>query len=125
MSLKIPVSVGELFDKFSILEIKYSKITDTIKQQIVFKELKLLKPYLQQYNLDIKTYEKLKKFNSELWIIEDQLRIKESLKEFDQEFIQLARKVYLTNDKRATIKKDINMQFQSEIIEVKDYINYN
>ena len=58
MSLKIPVSIGELFDKFSILEIKYSKITDISKQQLVLKELELLKPYLLQYNLDTKIYEK-------------------------------------------------------------------
>ena len=124
MSLRIPVSVGELFDKFSILKIKFNKITDISKQQLVLKELELLKPYLQPYNLDTKIYEKLKTVNNELWIIEDQLRIKESIQEFDQEFIQLARKVYLTNDKRATIKKNINIQFQSEIIEVKNYMNY-
>tara|TARA_Y100000389_G_scaffold196310_1_gene229043 strand:- start:1011 stop:1406 length:396 start_codon:yes stop_codon:yes gene_type:complete len=123
--IKIPVSIGELFDKYSILKIKSCKITDTNKQQLVTKELELLKPYLQLYDLDNKIYEELKRVNGELWIIEDKLRVKESLQTFDQEFIQLARKVYLTNDKRAAIKKEINMKFNSKIIEVKDYINYN
>ena len=122
--LYVPVSVGELFDKYSILEIKYNKINDIDKRNEVIKELNLLKPYLQKYDLDDNTYEHLKTVNNELWNIEDLLRIKESRDEFDDEFIQLARKVYFTNDTRASIKKYINIQFESEVIEVKEYIKY-
>ena len=121
---KIHVSVGELFDKYSILEIKLIKIKDVHKLKLVFKELKLLEPQIQKYKLDSEIYDKLKIINTKLWNIEDKIRIKESLQEFDNEFIQLARDVYLSNDVRASIKKNINMIFKSEIIEVKEYVNY-
>ena len=121
---KIHVSVGELFDKYSILEIKLIKIKDVHKLKLVFKELKLLEPQIQKYKLDSEIYDKLKIINTKLWNIEDKIRIKESLQEFDNEFIQLARDVYFSNDVRASIKKNINMIFKSEIIEVKEYVNY-
>lgn len=124
MSVHIPVSIGELFDKYSILEIKHMKIKKPNKITQVKKELDFLKPYIQKYNLDIKVYEKLKNINLELWEIEDQLRNKEKLQIFDDTFIQLARNVYFTNDKRAEIKKNINIIFKSEIVEIKDYVNY-
>ena len=124
MSVHIPVSIGELFDKYSILEIKHMKIKNPIKITQVKKELDFLKPYIQKYNLDIEVYEKLKNINLELWEIEDQLRNKEKLQIFDDTFIQLARNVYFTNDKRAEIKKNINIIFKSEIVEIKDYVNY-
>jgi hypothetical protein len=121
---KIHVSVGELFDKYSILEIKLIKIKDVHKLKLVFKELKLLEPRIQKYKLDSEIYDKLKIINTKLWNIEDKIRIKESLQEFDNEFIQLARDVYFSNDVRSSIKKNINMIFKSEIIEVKEYVNY-
>ena len=121
---KIHVSVGELFDKYSILEIKLIKIKDVNKLKFVFKELKLLEPQIQKYKLDSEIYDKLKIINTKLWNIEDKIRIKESLQEFDNEFIQLARDVYFSNDVRASIKKNITMIFKSEIIEVKEYVNY-
>tara|TARA_Y100000389_G_C17043185_1_gene309113 strand:+ start:44 stop:451 length:408 start_codon:yes stop_codon:yes gene_type:complete len=123
--IKIPVSIGEVFDKYSILEIKLSKINNQNKKVLVSKESELLKPYLDKYPLDIAIYNNLKKVNTELWDIEDELRVKEFKKDFGEEFIQLARKVYLTNDKRAEIKRHINMLFKSEIIEIKDYIDMN
>ena len=121
---KIPVSIGEIFDKYSILEIKLSKIKDEKKIESVSKEAELLRPYLLKYSLDPQIYNNLKNINNALWEIEDNLRIKEFRKEFDEEFIQLARNVYLINDKRSEIKKDINLFFKSEIIEIKDYIDY-
>lgn len=123
--IKIPVSIGEVFDKYSILEIKLSKINNQNKKVLVSKESELLKPYLDKYPLDPAIYNNLKKVNTELWDIEDELRVKEFKKDFGEEFIQLARKVYLTNDKRAEIKRHINMLFKSEIIEIKDYIDMN
>ena len=124
MSVHIPVSIGELFDKYSILEIKHMKIKNPIKLTQVKKELDFLKPYIQKYNLDIKIYNELKNINLKLWEIEDQLRNKETLQIFDNTFIQLARNVYFTNDKRAEIKNNINVILKSEIIEVKDYVDY-
>lgn len=124
MSINIPVSIGELFDKYSILEIKHMKIKNHIKLTHIKKELDFLKQYIQKYNLDIKIYYELKNINLELWEIEDQLRNKEKLQIFDDTFIQLARNVYFTNDKRAEIKKNINIIFKSEIVEIKDYVNY-
>ena len=121
---RIPVSIGEIFDKYSILEIKLTKIKDIEKIKLVKKEKELLEPYILKYSLDNKIYESLKNVNNQLWEIEDKLRIKELEKDFNDEFIQLARKVYFTNDKRSVIKKKINLFFKSEIIEVKDYVNY-
>lgn len=121
---KIPVSIGEVFDKYSILEIKLSKIKNQQKKDLVSKEVELLKPYIEEYSLDEEIYCKLKNINTKLWEIEDMLRIKEHDKEFDEEFIQLARSVYFTNDERAEVKRHINMIFKSEIVEVKDYVDY-
>lgn len=121
---KIPISIGELFDKYSILEIKISKIKNQKKINLVKKELTLLKPYIDRYPLQAELYNKLKNVNTKLWEIEDMLRIKEQAIEFDEKFIELARSVYFTNDERADIKKKINMIFKSEIVEVKDYVEY-
>lgn len=121
---KIPVSIGEVFDKYSILEIKLSKIKNQEKKDLVSKEVELLKPYIEEYSLDEEIYGKLKNINTKLWEIEDMLRIKEHDKEFDEEFIQLARSVYFTNDERSEVKRHINMIFKSEIVEVKDYVDY-
>ena len=124
--MKIEVSIGEIVDKLSILHIKKDNITDEVKleninkeyvylHEIVFSQLKI------NYNDD---YSKLLDVNKSLWIIEDKLRDKEKDKSFDDDFIQLARSVYFTNDKRAEIKKEINMKYGSLFVEEKSYQQY-
>ena len=124
-SILAPVSLGELIDKITILEIKQIHMTG-IKLKNVDKELTLLKNILQDTNLeiDIDLINNLKEVNNNLWEIEDNIRIKESNQKFDKEFIQLARSVYKENDKRASIKKEINQKYKSELVEEKSYNNY-
>lgn len=120
-----PISIGELIDKITILEIKQIYMTG-IKLKNINKEMKLLKDILQDKNLEINIdlIENLKKINKKLWEIEDNIRIKESNQEFDEEFIKLARSVYIENDKRASIKKEINQKYNSDLVEEKSYKNY-
>ena len=120
-----PISIGELIDKITILEIKQINMTG-IKLKNINKELKLLKNILQDKNLEINIdlIKNLKKVNKKLWEIEDNIRIKESKQEFDEEFIKLARSVYIENDKRASIKKEINQKYNSDLVEEKSYKNY-
>ena len=120
-----PISIGELIDKITILEIKQKYMTG-IKLKNINKEIKLLKNILQEQNLeiDIDLIKNLKKINKKLWEIEDNIRIKESNQEFDEEFIKLARSVYIENDKRASIKKEINQKYNSDLVEEKSYKNY-
>ena len=120
-----PISIGELIDKITILEIKQIYMTGT-KLKNINKEMKLLKNILQDKNLEINIdlIENLKKINKKLWEIEDNIRIKESNQEFDEEFIKLARSVYIENDKRASIKKEINQKYNSDLVEEKSYKNY-
>ena len=120
-----PISIGELIDKITILEIKQIYMTG-IKLKNINKEVKLLKDILQDKNLEIniELIKNLKKINKKLWEIEDNIRIKESNQEFDEEFIKLARSVYIENDKRASIKKDINQKYNSDLVEEKSYKNY-
>ena len=120
-----PISIGELIDKITILEIKIIHMTE-IKQKNVKKELELLKFILKDKSIeiDLDLIYKLKEVNNNLWIIEDNIRIKERNQEFDNEFIQLARSVYKENDKRSSIKKEINQKYNSEIIEEKSYNKY-
>ena len=122
------ISEGELLDKISILEIKLEKIQDKESQEEINKEYKILK---EAQNLNIKITEnvkyllnELKKINQNLWDIEDKLRICEKNKNFDKNFIELARSVYITNDKRAKIKSEINEILKSNIKEVKQYVDY-
>ena len=121
-SFLAPVSLGELIDKITILEIKKIQMTG-IKQKNVDKELRLLKNLIQDKSLeiDIDLINNLKEVNKNLWEIEDNIRIKEKNQEFDKEFIELARSVYKENDKRASIKKEINLQYHSELVEEKSY----
>ena len=120
-----PISIGELIDKITILEIKQIHMTG-IKLKNINKEMKLLKNILQDKNLEINIdlIKNLKKVNKKLWEIEDNIRIKESNQEFDEEFIKLARSVYIENDKRASIKKEINQKYNSDLVEEKSYKNY-
>ena len=124
-SILTPVSLGELIDKITILEIKQIHMTG-IKLKNVDKELKLLRKILQDEKLeiDIDLINNLKEVNNNLWEIEDNIRIKESNQKFDKEFIQLARSVYKENDKRASIKKEINQKYNSDLVEEKSYNNY-
>jgi hypothetical protein len=118
MKIMIPVSVGELIDKITILEIKAFLSDD----EYIHKELKELNQIKSTLTQCILEYEiQLKKVNEILWKIEDKIRQKEKNQEFDEEFIQLARSVYINNDQRAKIKKKINEVTNSEIQEVKLY----
>ena len=121
-SILAPVSLGELIDKITILEIKQIHLTG-IKLKNVDKELKLLQNILQDTNMeiDIVLINNLKEVNKNLWEIEDKIRIKDSKNEFDQEFIDLAKSIYKENDKRATLKKEINLKYGSFLIEEKSY----
>jgi hypothetical protein len=122
-----PVSVGELIDKLSILQVKKTKITNEEKLEYIKKEFELLYNLSSVY-LDIKEletlYNILVKTNSKLWDIEDKLRVLESEKKFDEDFIELARNVYFTNDERFSLKNQINKITDSEIREMKEYIKY-
>lgn len=120
----IPVSLGELYDKFSILLIKSEKISDQTKLLEVKREISLLEPYINKFNLNNEMRENIKLVNEKLWSIEDSIRLKEYKNEFDEEFIMLARSVYITNDERAKIKNEINKILNSEINEIKSYANY-
>jgi len=123
--INIPVSLGELYDKISILEIKISAIHDKEKLKNIKKELLLLVNISSLNELvDNELIQNLRSTNQDLWIVEDKLRIKEKNKEFDDEFIQLARSVYFLNDKRSNIKREINLKYDSEIVEEKSYNKY-
>jgi cell shape-determining protein MreC len=122
MSVLAPISIGELVDKITILEIKASKTTDAEKLANVQRELKLLLELYNSLNVDVTALKaELYKINSELWVIEDSKRKCETAQQFDFEFIQLARSVYIKNDIRASIKKQINLLSNSKIIEEKIY----
>ena len=127
MIINTPVSLGELVDKISILHIKNINIKDDEKLKLIREELELLNQTLNKYikNNDIQNYlDSLIEINSKLWIIEDDIRDCERKKKFDQTFIDLARSVYFTNDKRSEVKLEINKKFGSKIIEVKSYEDY-
>ena len=124
----VEVSVGELLDKISILEIKQEKIKDTEKLKFIDEEHTILK---DQLNNNIKSdqklnelFEKLKKINAKLWIIEDDKRLCEKDKDFTEKFIKLSRDVHFLNDERAKIKLEINNLTGSKIKEIKEYTNY-
>ena len=122
----VPVSIGEMIDKLSILLIKKEKIKDSLKLKNIEKEIGLLlseSHIFKAQDLNIWT-SKIKSVNLIIWEIEDQIRIKEKNKEFDKEFIELARKVYHTNDERFTVKNEINTFFESTIFEEKSYEDY-
>jgi hypothetical protein len=125
--MKIKVSHGEIVDKLTILQIKKENITDPIKLDNIIKEYDYLLSVVEN-DLGISTlspeYLELLSINKELWIIEDNIRDKERNKEFDNEFIKLARSVYYTNDVRAKIKKEINLKYSSGFVEEKSYQTY-
>ena len=128
MIINTPISLGELVDKISILKIKEKNINDKEKRALINQELTLLEKILEKALKDKNSIQKyldeLININSKLWKIEDDLRENERKKNFDQEFIELARSVYFINDKRSQIKYKINKKFGSQIIEVKSYAKY-
>ena len=127
MIINTPVSLGELVDKISILHIKNINIKDDEKLKLIREELELLNQTLKKHikKNDIQNYlDSLIEINSKLWVIEDDIRDCERNKKFDQTFIDLARSVYFTNDKRSEVKLEINKKFGSKIIEVKSYEEY-
>ena len=123
--INVPISIGELIDKISILEIKKDKLKN-IKLKNILKELSFLRAVLEKNSIFIpdEIFLQLKSINLTLWDIEDKIRIKEKNKEFDNEFIELARSVYLNNDRRSETKKVLNIMLNSEIIEEKSYEKY-
>ena len=128
MKINLPASIGELFDKITILEIKKLKIKDKTKLKIVNQELSLLKKVVLTKRINRRmlapTIKQLKKINLQLWNVEDKLRIFEKNKLFKKDFVNYARKVYHMNDKRAFLKNEINIKTNSLISEVKSYEKY-
>ena len=127
MLVNTPISIGELIDKISILIIKKNNIIDVHKLKHIEKELSLLESTLSESVNDKKVKEfrdSLIEINSTLWKIEDDIRKCEKDNVFDQKFIDLARAVYQTNDKRSEIKLEINEFFGSTLVEVKSYEKY-
>ena len=124
----VEISVGELFDKISILEIKKDKIKDKDKIKFIIDEYKVLKEQMinkVELNEKLKElFNTLKDTNSKLWVIEDDKRLCEKNFDFGEKFIKLSRQVHFLNDKRASIKLEINNQTGSKIKEVKEYTSY-
>jgi len=124
----VPISPGELIDKLTILQIKSARMTDATKLANVRAELTALEKTWSESahaSVDIKAeWAALKQINEKLWVVEDDLREKERQKKFDQEFIELARAVYFTNDERAAVKRQINVKLGSKLIEEKSYAKY-
>ena len=124
----VEVSIGELLDKISILDIKKDKIKDDDKLEHILREYKLLK---EEYDNKVKNdnklsklYTSLKEINSKLWVIEDEKRLCEKNADFGDEFIKLSRDVHFLNDERAKIKLEINIHTGSKIKEIKEYTKY-
>ena len=124
----VEVSVGELLDKISILEIKQEKIKDPNKLKFIKDEYSILKDQLDtnvKSTSEInKLYKSLKEINSKLWVIEDDKRLCEKEKKFDEKFIKLSRDVHFLNDERARVKLEINTLMNSNIKEIKEYTDY-
>jgi len=123
--MKIEVSVGEIVDKLAILQLKSRYIINEIQLKNIQKEyLYLSDVVFVDLGIDRNDYNDLLHINQLLWQIEDDIRNKERLQEFDEQFIELARSVYITNDKRAAIKRQINEKYSSEFVEEKSYAKY-
>ncbi|MDO6443872.1 DUF6165 family protein [Marinobacter sp. 2_MG-2023] len=126
--IKVPVSFGEVLDKITILEIKSERIKDEAKVRNVRLELDELSATWNEAVKDQSAIAELRKqlkaVNEELWVIEDDIRDEEAAQNFGSKFIELARAVYVTNDKRAALKKDINLALGSRFVEEKSYQDY-
>lgn len=127
MLVQVSVSLGELIDKMTILKIKQLKIEDSEKLKHVGEELSSLQSTLD--SLSLEGYQELEsqliETNTKLWEIEDDIREKERNKDFGEEFIKLARAVYITNDRRFELKSQLNSKFGSQFQEVKSYESYD
>jgi len=123
-SCSIPISIGELWDKYTILLIKKERIDDAEKVKRVENEIEHLEPHVRKFALSAEVQDEMKSCNEKLWDIEDAIRDKELRREFDEGFVELARSVYRTNDERSRIKDRICGLFNSEIREVKSYKDY-
>jgi hypothetical protein len=125
--MRVEISNGELLDKFSILEIKLGNIKDPSKLSNIEREYKELyndcTDLLRDSSINL-LYSQLKSINQDLWKVEDDIRDLERKKDFGEEFISLARKVYFTNDERARVKKEINLESGSQLVEEKSYQDY-
>lgn len=128
MNVNVEISIGEFFDKITILEIKKERISNEDKLVNINKELDGLNALLieQSFSRDDAAQEvsELKAINEALWEIEDDIREQESQKTFGDRFIELARAVYITNDKRSEVKRDINLKLGSDFVEEKSYEEY-
>lgn len=124
----VPVSYGELLDKIAILQIKSERMTDSAKLENVRRELSALEGIWMGHPAAggdvVGLRAQLKTVNERLWVIEDDIRLKEKAQSFDDAFVQLARSVYIENDTRARIKKDINLALGSTYVEEKSYQDY-
>lgn len=126
MNIEVSISVGELFDKITILRIKQKKFTDTQKLENVKHELAVLEKQITFDTSDINNLiSQLEDINTVLWDIENGKRECEALQQFDDRFISLARDVYIKNDERARLKKEINLATNSDIIEEKEHTKYD
>ena len=124
--MKIEISIGEIVDNLSILQIKKNNIEDVIKLENINKEYEYLNDVVfNELKISKEDFFNLVLINETLWDIEDKIRFKERDKEFDNDFVELARSVYFTNDKRAEIKKEINLKYGSLFVEEKSYSKYN
>ena len=124
MAILIPISIGELYDKITILQIKSILILDDTKLKNINYELSKLNDIANENIINSDYIDKLYDVNKKLWIVEDSIRIKETKNEYDEEFINLARSVYYLNDERSEIKRIINVKYNSEFIEEKSYEKY-
>ena len=124
--MKIEVSIGEIVDKLSILQIKLENITDEDKLVNIKKEFNYLYNIVfKDLQIQLDDYQRLLDINKQLWNIEDDIRDEERAKCFEERFIELARAVYVTNDERSRIKKGINIKYGSDFVEEKSYQEYN
>jgi len=122
--MEIEVSTGEIVDKLTILLIKKDNISDPNKLENIKKELNYLESIVRKLQISPEDISELLLVNQVLWKVEDEIRDKERSKIFDQSFIELARKVYITNDSRAKIKRKINKKYSSDFFEEKSYSPY-
>ena len=123
--MKIEVSIGEIVDKLSILDIKQQKITDPDKLENIQREYRYLYEIVfGDLNISADDYDQLLQNNMVLWCIEDDIRLKEKNREFDNDFVELARSVYITNDIRFKIKNHINLKYNSNFRDEKSYEKY-
>lgn len=122
MSVSIPISIGELYDKHTILEIKLEKIKSEEKRKWIQKEYDLLNPLIESNPIRAELKRQIKRVNVELWDVEEILRKQEMNLDFDHDFIMNARNVYLFNDERSIIKQQINIETKSSLREIKSYV---